>query len=101
MGKEITKTKIAPNINLQEPPLYKVIYINDEVTTMEFVVDTLITFFNHSLESAQEITTKIHNDGSGVAAILPYEIAEQKGVEITQLARASGYPLTIKLDPDQ
>lgn len=102
MGKEIiTKTKIAPNLDIKEPPLYKVIYINDEITTMEFVIKTLIDFFNHSEEAAQNITAKIHQDGSGVAAVLPYEMAEQKGVEITHLARANGFPLTIKLDPDE
>lgn len=101
MGKEITKTKIAPNLDIKEPPMYKVIYINDEITTMDFVVQTLMDFFNHSLEAAQDITTKIHQDGSGVAAVLPYEMAEQKGVEITHLARANGFPLTIKLDPDE
>jgi ATP-dependent Clp protease adaptor protein ClpS len=76
-----------------------VIYINDSVTTMEFVIETLVTIFNHTPESAQEVTMKIHEEGSGTAAILPYEMAEQKGVEVTQLARNNGYPLQIKLEP--
>jgi ATP-dependent Clp protease adaptor protein ClpS len=76
-----------------------VIYINDSVTTIEFVIETLVTIFNHTPESAQEVTMKIHEEGSGTAAILPYEMAEQKGVEVTQLARNNGYPLQIKLEP--
>jgi ATP-dependent Clp protease adaptor protein ClpS len=99
MGKAITKVKPQPNFDLKEPSLYRVIYINDNVTTMEFVVETLITIFNHSLETAHEITLKVHEDGSAVVAILPYEIAEQKGVEATQLARNNNFPLQIKLEP--
>ena len=97
--KAVTRVKPTPNLNLKEPPLYRVIYINDSVTTMEFVIETLVTIFNHTPESAQEVTMKIHEEGSGTAAILPYEMAEQKGVEVTQLARNNGFPLQIKLEP--
>lgn len=100
MGKAITKTKPLPNIELKEPPLFKVIYINDDVTTMEFVIESLIVIFNYSSESALDLTKKIHEEGSGIAAVLPYEMAEQKGVEVTQLARNNGYPLIIKLEAD-
>lgn len=100
MGKAITKVKPEPNLALKEPPMYRVIYINDNVTTMEFVIETLVTIFNHSEESAAEITQNIHDNGSGIAAVLPYEMAEQKGVEVTQLARNNGFPLIVKLEPD-
>jgi ATP-dependent Clp protease adaptor protein ClpS len=99
--KAVTKVKPVPNLDLKEPPMYRVIYINDSVTTMEFVVETLVTIFNHSPETAQEVTLKIHEEGSGTAAILPYEMAEQKGVEVTQLARNNGFPLQIKLEPTE
>ena len=97
--KTVTRVRPTPNLNLTEPPMYKVIYINDSVTTMEFVIETLVTIFNHSPEEAQAVTKKIHEEGSGTAAILPYEMAEQKGVEVTQLARNNGFPLNIKLEP--
>lgn len=100
MGKAITKTRPQPNVDLKEPPLYRVIYINDNVTTMEFVIESLIAFFNFNTEDARELTIKIHEQGSAIAAVLPYEMAEQKGVEVTQLARANGFPLNIKLEPD-
>lgn len=95
-------TRVKPNINLElkEPSMYKVIYINDETTSMEFVITSLTTIFDYSPEQATALTEKIHVDGQGVAAVLPYEMAEQKGVEVTQLARANGYPLQIKLEPD-
>lgn len=97
--KAVTKTRPTPNFDLKEPPMYRVIYINDNVTTMEFVVQSLVDIFNHSPESAEAVTLKIHEEGSGTAAILPYEMAEQKGVEVTQLARNNGFPLQIKLEP--
>ena len=99
--KAVTKTKPQPNFDLKEPLHYKVIYINDSVTTMEFVIESLVTVFNHSPEDAQAITLRIHEDGRGIAAILPYEMAEQKGVEVTQLARANGFPLQVKLEPTE
>lgn len=99
--KAVTKTKPTPNFDLKEPLMYRVIYINDNVTTMEFVIESLITIFSHTPETAQDITQNIHEEGSGTAAILPYEMAEQKGVEVTQLARANGFPLQIKLEPTE
>lgn len=101
MGKEITRAKPIPNFDLAEPPLFKVIYINDNVTTVDFVILTLVDFFDHTEESAIELTKKIHEEGSGIAAVLPYEIAEQRGVEVTHLARTEGYPLVIKLESDK
>ena len=50
-------------------------------------------------ETAKELTLKIHEDGSSVVKTLPDEIAEQKGVEVTMLARNNGFPLAIKLQP--
>lgn len=101
MGKAVTKTRPEPNFDLKEPSMYRVIYINDDVTTMEFVIESLVTVFDHSVESAHELTVKIHNEGSAVVATLPYEMAEQKGVEVTQLARNNGFPLQVKLEPTE
>lgn len=100
MSKAETKVKIKPNIGLQEPPLFKIIYINDDVTSMEFVIGSLIDYFNYNHETAATITQKVHEEGSAVVAILPYEIAEQKGIEVTLDARANGYPLQIKVEAE-
>jgi len=95
-----TKVKIKPNLALAEPPLFRIIYINDDVTSMEFVVSSLIEHFNYTEDTASNITDKIHTDGSSVVAVLPYEIAEQKGIEVTISARAQGYPLQVKVESD-
>jgi ATP-dependent Clp protease adaptor protein ClpS len=99
--KSETKQKIKPNLTLQEPPLFRIIYFNDDVTTMEFVVNSLIDYFNYNTDTATQITTKIHDEGSAVVAVLPYEIAEQKGIEVVLEARNQGYPLVVKVEAEK
>ena len=96
----LIKPQISPKLDIKEPGKYKVIYINDETTTMEFVILSLISIFNFSESEAHNITKKIHEDGSAVVAVLPYEIAEQKGIEVTLDARAQGYPLQVKVEAE-
>lgn len=100
-----TKTRqqirIQPRHDVKPPSLYNVIYVNDNTTTMEFVVETLMAVFGHSEESAMALTMKIHEEGSAVVGTYPYEIAEQKGVEVTLLARNNGFPLAVKLEAEQ
>jgi ATP-dependent Clp protease adaptor protein ClpS len=92
----ITRTKKA----VKEPPLYRVIYINDNTTTMEFVVGSLVEFFDYTVETATQLTVNIHEHGQATVAVLPFEIAEQKGAEVTNSAREQEYPLQVKLEPD-
>ena len=100
MSKTDTKIKIKPNIDLAEPPLYRVIYINDEVTSMNFVVNSLIGYFNYNQDTATTLTENIHHAGSAIVAVLPYEIAEQKGIEVTLDARSQGFPLQVKVEAE-
>ena len=100
MSKTDTKIKIKPNLALAEPPLYKIIYINDEVTSMNFVVSSLISYFNYNEDTATSLTENIHHQGSAVVAVLPYEIAEQKGIEVTLDARSQGFPLQVKVEAE-
>ena len=95
----IIKPKVQVKTDVKPPSLFNVIYMNDNVTTMEFVVESLKNIFHHTEETATEITLKIHQEGSSVVSTLPYEIAEQKGVEATLLARNNGFPLNVKLEP--
>jgi ATP-dependent Clp protease adaptor protein ClpS len=93
-------TKIKPREDIPEPVQYNVIYFNDEVTTQQFVVETLVIIFNYNQIDAEEMTMRVHKEGSAVVATMPYEMAEQKGVEVTLLARNNGYPLIVKLEPE-
>jgi ATP-dependent Clp protease adaptor protein ClpS len=100
MSQAEASTKTRTTVNIKEPPMFKLIYINDNQTTVEFVIETLMSYFDYSTETAMEITQNIHESGSATVAVLPYEIAEQKGVEITLQARSEGHPLQVKLEPD-
>ena len=94
------ETSVKTNTSLKEPPLFKIIYINDDKTTVEFVINSLVEHFEYTEDTAEKITLDIHDAGSAVVAILPYEVAEQKGIEVTVSARTEGYQLQIKLEPD-
>lgn len=87
-------------IDLSEPKRYKVLFLNDDKTPIDFVIELLLTVFKHSQESAEQITLTVHNDGSAVVGVYTYEIAEQKGVESTHLARQAGFPLQVKVDSE-
>lgn len=95
-----TETHSRTKTDVKEPPLFRVIYINDDKTSLEFVIGSLIEHFDYTPITAEKITSDINASGAAVVAVLPYEIAEQKGIEITVSARAAGYPLQIKLEPD-
>lgn len=95
-----TKVKVKPRTDLEPPRQFKVIYLNDEVTTMEFVMTTLMEVFDHGPEEATDITQKIHEEGSAVVGVYPFEIAEHKGVEVTVMARANGFPLQVKVEAE-
>jgi len=96
--KVTVKVDLKPK--LVEPHMFKLIYVNDDKTAMEFVIETLINIFHYTPTTAENITLDIHEKGSAVVAVLPYEMAEQKGVEVTVMARGAGFPLQVKLEPD-
>jgi ATP-dependent Clp protease adaptor protein ClpS len=89
--KQIVKRKF------KEPKKYKVMVLNDDYTPMEFVIVMLIRLFKHSESQAMAVTQKIHVEGSAVAGIYSHEIAEQKALDATELARSQGHPLILKV----
>jgi ATP-dependent Clp protease adaptor protein ClpS len=95
-----TKQKSLVTTDLIEPRKFKVIILNDDKTPMDFVMDVLMNIYHHDQAQSQELTMKIHNEGSAVVGVYPYEIAEQKGIETTQIARQAGYPLNVKIESE-
>ncbi len=78
---------------VQQPPMYKVVMVNDDFTPMEFVVQVLQQFFHHSREAAVQIMLHVHTKGRGVAGIFPVEIAETKTAQVNAYARKHQHPL--------
>jgi len=87
-------------VTVQEPKQWKVILLNDDTTPIEFVIQLLTQIFRHTELTAKDITLQVHETGSGIAGTYSFEIAEAKAVEATSLARASGFPLQIKLEEE-
>ena len=83
-----------------EPKRWKVIFLNDDSTPMEFVISLLIEVFKHTSDTARDIMLQVHETGSGIAGVYSFEIAEVKAVEATNLARTNGHPLQIKLEEE-
>jgi ATP-dependent Clp protease adaptor protein ClpS len=100
MAETLTKPKTVEEVEILKPSKYKVIVLNDDKTPVDFVIAMLMSIFHHGQPSAEAITIKIHNEGSGVAGIYTFEIAEQKVVEATALAREHGFPLVIKAEQE-
>ena len=98
---------------LGEPRQYEVVLLNDDYTTMDFVVmilkvmffktdfvvDVLMRYFNKNFAEAEDIMYQVHEQGSGVCGIYPHEIAESKVNQVIEHARANNYPLLCVLRP--
>jgi len=91
------QTLTREKIKLEEPGLYDVIFLNDNITTTEFVVRVLKQIFGKTQEQAEVIMNKVHKDGQGIVGSYVHEVAEQKGIEATLLARQENMPLQIKV----
>jgi ATP-dependent Clp protease adaptor protein ClpS len=94
---EDIQTLTREKIKLEEPGMYDVIFLNDNITTTEFVVRVLKQIFGKTQEQAEAIMTRVHKDGQGVVGTYTHEVAEQKGIEATLLARQENMPLQIKV----
>lgn len=85
-------------VKIKLPKHFKVIMHNDDFTTMEFVVDVLISIFNKSIEEANKIMIDVHKSGNGVAGIYPYDIAVSKASFAMSLAKEEGFPFKLSVE---
>ncbi len=90
--------KERPTTKSDEPTLYKVVLINDDYSTMEFVIHVLESVFQKSPAEAYRIMMQVHLQGSGVAGVYPWDIAETKVDTVTTMARAAGFPLRATIE---
>lgn len=99
MAQEQTGVKERTRTRLREPKQYKVIFHNDDFTTMEFVVMVLAVVFHKSEADAERIMLDVHRHGQGVAGIYTYDIAVTKAQKATQMARNEDFPLRLSVQP--
>jgi ATP-dependent Clp protease adaptor protein ClpS len=82
------------------PKRYKVIFHNDDYTTMEYVVEVLRRFFHKSETEALHIMLTVHKRGRAIAAVYPRDVAETKVAEVMRDARERGHPLLLTTEPE-
>jgi ATP-dependent Clp protease adaptor protein ClpS len=80
-------------VEKKEPTHYKVLLLNDDYTTMEFVVHVLESIFQKSPAEAFQIMMHVHVNGRGLAGVYPWEVAETKAETVINTAREAGFPL--------
>ena len=85
---------------VDKPRLYKVLFHNDNYTTMEFVVLVLVGIFHKSEAEAVQIMLDVHRKGIGVAGVYQHDIAETKVNRVLQLARQAQFPLMCSMEPE-
>lgn len=92
--------ELEDELELEEPKKYKVFLLNDDYSTMDFVIDILLKIFRKSLEEAEKIMLNIHNNGKEVCGIYTYEIAATKVAQVKSLAREKGFPLKAVMEEE-
>jgi len=85
---------------LTEPPMYRVLLHNDDYTTMDFVVQTLMLVFSKNSDEATRIMLNVHRKGIGLCGVYTYEVAETKVDTVHALAREHQYPLKCTMEKD-
>ncbi|TLD82427.1 ATP-dependent Clp protease adaptor ClpS [Helicobacter sp. MIT 11-5569] len=83
---------------IQEPIRYRVILLNDDYTTQEFVMEVLQVIFHKSFEESLNLMLQIHHNGKGICGIYPYDIAEIKAAQVRKMAKEKQYPLRAILE---
>ena len=96
-----TKTEEIVEQLLATPKEYKVLLLNDDYSTMDFVVDVLMTIFHKTHKQSEDIMLEVHKNGKGLCGIYSYEIAETKIAQVHKKARDKGYPLKAVIEESE
>jgi len=95
-----TDTLTKTNTKVTKPPMYKVLLLNDDYTTWDFVCYVLTRFFGKTDEEAHQITIDVHQKGAGLAGVYTFEIAETKANQVIKSARQQGHPFRATVEPE-
>ena len=95
-----TGVSTRQRIRIEEPRQYKVIFHNDDITTMEFVTEVLRRVFNKPADEAVTLMMRVHRVGQAVVGIYSYDMAMTKASMATTMARNEGFPLNITCEPE-
>ncbi len=87
-------------VQIKYPKKYKVFLLNDDYTSMDFVIDILMSIFHRSYEEAEKIMLEIHKKERGLCGVYTYEIAETKVMQVTKKAKENGFPLKSTMEEE-
>lgn len=94
----VVKERVTPK--KQEPEVYRVLLLNDDYSTMDFVIHVLESVFQKSPAEAYRIMLAVHTQGQGLAGVYPWEVAETKVETVRDMAKNAGFPLRAVIEGD-
>jgi len=92
--------ELDDELSLMEPKQYKVLLLNDDYTSMDFVVEILMNIFHKSYSEAETIMLEVHRKDRGLCGVYTYEVAETKVMQVGKLAKEQGYPLKAMMEEE-
>ena len=95
---ENNQSSFVADAGFELPPEKNVVFYNDDFTTMEFVVDVLVSIFNKSSVEAETLMRQVHENGSSVVGTYTYDIAVSRTNLTIQAARKNGFPLRVEVE---
>lgn len=90
----------SEDLKLKYPKKYKVYLLNDDYTTMDFVIDILMSIFHKTYEQAQDIMLEVHKKERGLCGVYSHEIAETKVMQVISKAKDNGFPLKATMEEE-
>jgi len=94
--KELTDVEV----DITNPPMYKVILHNDDYTPMDLVINILTSIFHKSVDEANSIMWQVHEKGKAVCGVYVHEIAQTKVHQVKATAKSNGYPLLATMEKE-
>jgi len=95
-----TELETINEISIKYPKKYKVLLLNDDYTSMEFVIDVLMGIFHKSFTEAEAIMLEVHKKNKGVCGVYIHEIAQTKVAQVHKQARDNGFPLRAEMEEE-
>lgn len=95
-----SKFELTNDISIKYPKKYKVYILNDDYTSMDFVVDILMNVFHKTHAQAEDIMLEVHKKDRGLCGVYIHEIAETKVMQVAKKARDSGFPLKATMEEE-
>jgi len=95
-----TEFKLLDEISLQYPKKFKVYLLNDDYTSMDFVVEILKNIFHKTQKEAEDIMLEVHKKDKGLCGVYIHEIAQTKVMQVIKKAKDNGFPLKAVMEEE-